>query len=236
MVFTLQGVGGARQVVLLLPAIRAEFLPAAALQPAWEELEEEHEDSKTLVVGTVDCSTDAPFCNKHAVPGLPTIMTFHPPNREGLSYEGGKSLAELQVFARKLSAACEVSALASCSAEQQAELRPYVDMPITELRKKARSVKESLATAHYQMEKARQSMVALEGADGGRKGSAYKAAEEKWIELQRALKLRQIKVADSYRLMRTVLAALPPEEVGAPGDASARKNKRKKKKVSKDEM
>ena len=55
-------------------------------------------------------------------------------------------------------------------------------------------------------------MVALEGAPGGRKGSEYKAAEEKWMNLQRALKLMQVKVADTYRPMRAVLAALPKEE------------------------
>lgn len=215
----------------------AEFPAAAAPQPVWEELEEQHEDSKTLVVGTVDCSTDGPFCNKHAVPGLPTIMTFHPPDREGLSYEGGKSLEELQVFARKLSAACDVSALASCSAEQREELRPYLDMPIPELRKKARRIKESLATAHYQMEKGRQAMVALEGAPGGRKGSAYKEAEAKWENLQRALKLMQIKVANSYRPMRAVLAALPKEEQEAQAEASTTiRSKKRRKKRTKDEV
>ena len=162
-------------------------------------------------------------------------MTFHPPDREGLSYEGGKSLAELQVFARKLSAACDVSALASCSAEQREELRPYLDMPIPELRKKARRIKESLATAHYQMEKGRQAMVALEGAPGGRKGSKYKEAEEKWMNLQRALKLMQVKVADTYRPMRAVLAALPKEEQEAASTSTPRK-KKKKKKGSKDEV
>ena len=183
----------------------------------------------------MDCSADGPFCNKHAVPGLPTIMTFHPPDREGLSYEGGKSLEELQVFARKLSAACNVSALASCSAEQREELRPYLDMPIPELRKKARRIKNSLSTAHYQMERGRQAMVALEGAPGGRKGSEYKAAEEKWMNLQRALKLMQVKVADSYRPMRAVLAALPKEEQEAASTSTPRK-KKKKKKGTKDEV
>ena len=213
----------------------AEFPAAAAPQPVWEELEEQHEDSKTLVVGTVDCSTDAPFCNKHAVPGLPTIMTFHPPDREGLSYEGGKSLEELQVFAHMLSAGCDVSALVSCSAKQREELRPYLDMPIPELRKKARRIKESLGTAHYQMEKGRQAMVALEGAPGGRKGSKYKEAEEKWMNLQRALKLMQIKVANSYRPMRAVLAALPKEEQEAEASTTTRKKKRKRK-GAKDEV
>ena len=162
-------------------------------------------------------------------------MTFHPPDREGLSYEGGKSLAELQAFAHKLSATCDVNALASCSAAQREELRPYLDMPIPELRKKARRVKESLVTAHYQMEKARQGMVALEGAPGGRKGGEYKEAEKKWIGLQRALKLRQVEVADSYRPMRIVLAALPKEEAEALRSASTRKKKRNKK-ATKDEL
>ena len=252
MVLPLQGVGSALPAIVSSLSARvclpgtlywylhlylcAEFPAAAAPQPVWEELEEQHEDSKTLVVGTVDCSTDAPFCNKHAVPGLPTIMTFHPPDREGLSYEGGKSLEELQVFAHMLSAGCDVSALVSCSAKQREELRPYLDMPIPELRKKASRIKESLATAHYQMEKGRQAMVALEGAPGGRKGSEYKEAEEKWMNLQRALKMMQIKVANSYRPMRAVLAALPKDEGQEAEASTSTRKKKRKKKATKDEV
>ena len=87
------------------------------MKPDWDELGETFENSKKVLIGDVDCTTDGgkPVCERFGVEGYPTIKYFNPPDREGEKYEGDRSLAALKKFAKSLGPQCTVDTLKKCS-------------------------------------------------------------------------------------------------------------------------
>ena len=100
------------------------------MKPDWDELGESFENSKKVIIGDVDCTSDGgkKLCETHGVQGYPTIKYFEPPNREGVSYEGDRSLKELKKFAKTLGPACTADTLDKCTKKQKEELQPLMDM------------------------------------------------------------------------------------------------------------
>jgi len=91
-----------------------------AIAPAWETLMGEFKDSKTALVAEVDCTVHQDLCGKHGVQGYPTIKHGDPNNLE--DYQGGRSLEDLQTFAKEnLGPSCGPANLDLCDAEQKKE-------------------------------------------------------------------------------------------------------------------
>lgn len=104
------------------------------MKPDWDALGEKYEDSKKVLIGDVDCTGSGKgVCEKIGVEGYPTLKYFNPPDTQGETYEGGRSLKELKKFVKTLGPACTVGTFDKCSAKQKAELQPYIDMPSAEL-------------------------------------------------------------------------------------------------------
>jgi len=95
------------------------------MKPDWDELGEEFENSKKVIIGDVDCTTDGgkPLCEKFGVEGYPTIKYFNPPDQEGEKYEGDRSLKAMKKFAKTLGPACTVDQLNKCNKKQLADLQ-----------------------------------------------------------------------------------------------------------------
>jgi len=71
------------------------------MKPAWEQLEKEFADSKTVVIGNVDCTADdaKEICQNHDVKGYPTIKYFTSgTGPSGEDYKGGRTFDDLKKF------------------------------------------------------------------------------------------------------------------------------------------
>jgi protein disulfide-isomerase A6 len=119
------------------------------MKPDWDSLGAEYKDSKTVVIGDVDCTADGKsLCEKFGVRGYPTIKYFNPPDEEGEDYKGGRTLDDLKKFASsELGPGCSVDALDNCSDAQKEELQTYIKMDADERAKKLEELKTNLAAA-----------------------------------------------------------------------------------------
>jgi len=124
------------------------------MKPDWDSLGAEYKDSKTVVIGDVDCTAAGkPLCEKYGVRGYPTIKYFNPPDEEGEDYKGGRSLADLKKFAStELGPGCSVDTIDNCSEEQKKELQTYIDMPAEERAKMLEETKAELSAAEAKHE------------------------------------------------------------------------------------
>jgi hypothetical protein len=95
------------------------------MKPAWDKLMDEFKDSKTALVGDVDCTAAGkPLCDSNGVQGFPTIKYGDPSNLE--KYEGGRDLPALQKFASEnLGPTCGPSNLELCNDEQKAMIEKF---------------------------------------------------------------------------------------------------------------
>merc|ERR1711939_1228752 len=75
---------------------------------------EEFKDSKTALIADVDCTVHQDLCGKHGVHGDPNNLE---------DYQGGRSLEDLQAFAKEnLGPTCGPKNLDLCDATQKAEV------------------------------------------------------------------------------------------------------------------
>jgi len=119
------------------------------MKPDWDDLGESFENSKKVLIGDVDCTSDGgkPLCEKYGVEGYPTLKYFNPPDTEGEKYEGERDLKSLKAFAKSLGPACTVDTMKKCSKKQKEELQPYLEMPVEELQSQVDEMKGRLSEA-----------------------------------------------------------------------------------------
>ena len=46
------------------------------MKPAWDQLGDAFKDSKTVVIGDVDCTVHQGLCSEHGVKGYPTVKYY----------------------------------------------------------------------------------------------------------------------------------------------------------------
>jgi hypothetical protein len=124
------------------------------MKPDWDSLGSEYENSKTVVIGDVDCTAAGKsLCEKFGVRGYPTIKYFNPPDEDGEDYKGGRSLDDLKKFAaNELGPGCSVDALENCSDKQKAELEEYTKMEAGARDTMLADLKSALAAAEAKHE------------------------------------------------------------------------------------
>mmetsp|Transcript_27421 Transcript_27421/g.83427 ORF Transcript_27421/g.83427 Transcript_27421/m.83427 type:complete len:172 (-) Transcript_27421:502-1017(-) len=158
------------------------------MKPDWDALGDIYEDSKTVLIGDVDCTAAGkPLCEKYGVRGYPTIKYFNPPDEDGEEYKGGRSLDDLKKFAEKeLGPGCSVDTMENCSAEQKKELETYIAMPAEHRTSMLEALKKELADAEATHEALLKELQA-----------SYKASMEKVEQLKEASapKIKLLKAA-----------------------------------------
>lgn len=119
------------------------------MKPAWDELGDEFINSKTVIIGDVDCTTDEnrPLCERYGVTGYPTIKYFTGETAEdGDVYEGQRDFDALLAFADdNLGPSCSAATLEVCDEEQKAILNKYLAMTAAERKAIVDDVDKSIA-------------------------------------------------------------------------------------------
>merc|ERR1719361_3050905 len=106
------------------------------MKPDWDKLMAEFKDSKTALIADVDCTTGGKsLCDEIGVKGYPTIKYGDPNNLE--KYEGGRSLKDLQAFAKeKLGPTCGPKNPDLCDEGQKQQLSEFMAMSGSDLKAK----------------------------------------------------------------------------------------------------
>jgi hypothetical protein len=87
---------------------------------AWEDLGSEYEASSSVLIGSVDCTVQSEVCSKYGVSGYPTVKYYKDGDKEGQSYDGGRSLDALKAHvADNLEVKCQVSDPKGCSDKEK---------------------------------------------------------------------------------------------------------------------
>jgi hypothetical protein len=170
------------------------------MKPDWDSLGAEYADSKTVVIGDVDCTAGGkPLCDKYGVKGYPTIKFFNPPDEEGEDYKGGRSLADLKKFAaNELGPGCSADTLENCSDKQKEELKEYMDMDADARASKLEELKTAMSEAQSTHDELLKSLQ-----------SQYKASQESLDKLKE----------DSAPTIKLLKAATPKPAAAAAADA-----------------
>jgi len=103
------------------------------MKPAWDKLAEEFKDSKTALIGDVDCTAAGKdLCSDIGVRGYPTIKHGDPNNLE--DYKGGRDFDSLKKFAEEnLGPTCGPANLDLCDDEKKAAIEKFSKMSASEL-------------------------------------------------------------------------------------------------------
>jgi len=106
------------------------------MKPAWDKLGDAHADSKTVLIGDVDCTLEEnkALCSEYGVQGYPTIKYFtSDTSPKGDKYEGGREYDAMAKFAEeKLGPMCSMANRDLCSEEQLAAIDGNVAMDAAE--------------------------------------------------------------------------------------------------------
>jgi len=90
------------------------------MKQAWEDLGSEYEASSSVLIGDVDCTVHSGVCSKHGVQGYPTIKYYKDGDKEGQSYNGGRTIDAMKTFtADTLEVKCQVSDPSGCSDKEK---------------------------------------------------------------------------------------------------------------------
>ena len=103
------------------------------MKPAWEKLMDAFADSKTALVGDVDCTAAGkPLCDSNGVQGFPTIKWGDPSALE--DYQGGRDFDGLKKFAdENLKPMCSPSNIDLCDDAMKKTIAEYQTMDMTKL-------------------------------------------------------------------------------------------------------
>ena len=103
------------------------------MKPDWDKLMDAFADSKTALVGDVDCTADGkPLCDANGVRGYPTIKYGDPSALE--DYKGGRSYDDLKKFAdENLKPMCSPANIDLCDADKKAEIEKFQAMSDADL-------------------------------------------------------------------------------------------------------
>jgi thioredoxin-like negative regulator of GroEL len=119
------------------------------MKPAWEQLGTDFENSKTVLIGNVDCTVEQDLCSKYGVQGYPTIKYFTGATAtEGDAYSGGRTYDDMKAFAdESLGPSCDAAHMDLCSEEQTKDLEEAMKMSQEERDVKITAATEAAAEA-----------------------------------------------------------------------------------------
>jgi protein disulfide-isomerase A6 len=129
------------------------------MKPAWDQLGDEFDGSKTVLIGDVDCTVEKDLCGKYGVKGYPTVKYFTSSTAaDGDAYEGGRDFDSLKKFAdESLGPSCSNDNIDLCDDDQKAILAKYTAMSESERKKivddAAVAVEEAEETAKSEVKK-----------------------------------------------------------------------------------
>lgn len=137
-----------------------------ALKPKWEEMAKKFVKDPKVIVGKVNCDEEKELCQSFQITGYPSIKAFRAGDISGEDYNGGRTVEDMESFARGLKPACSDSNRDECSVEQiklldeakafsDEELEKKISTYETELKDVNEGLENFIKTLQAQYEKAK---------------------------------------------------------------------------------
>lgn len=102
------------------------------MKPAWDKLMKEFSDSDSILIADADCTAGGKeLCNSIGVKGYPTLKHGDPSDLQ--DYNGGRTLKDLQKFARGLKPSCSPANIDLCDDDERASIEAIQAMSDEEL-------------------------------------------------------------------------------------------------------
>jgi thioredoxin-like negative regulator of GroEL len=119
------------------------------MKPTWDKLGAEYEDSKTVLIGDVDCTIEKDVCSKFGVRGYPTIKYFTGNTAaDGDDYEGGRDYDSLKTFIdENLGPSCGPSNKDLCDEDQLAAIAEVEKMSAEDIDAAIKAKTDTIAKA-----------------------------------------------------------------------------------------
>jgi thioredoxin-like negative regulator of GroEL len=119
------------------------------MKPAWDQLGESFADSKTVLIGDVDCTIEKDLCSRFGVRGYPTIKYFTGATAaDGDTYEGGRDFDSLKAFAdESLGPSCAPDNRDLCDEEQLKEIDAALAQSAEDLDAQIKEIQDGIETA-----------------------------------------------------------------------------------------
>ena len=115
-------------------------MTTAAVSPDWPQ------DSKTAVIGDVDCTVHEAICSKYGVKGYPTLKHGDVNSME--DYSAGRTIDDLRTFAKEnLGPSCGPANLDLCDAEQKSSIETALALSTEEIDTKIADGEKAMADA-----------------------------------------------------------------------------------------
>lgn len=94
---------------------------AKAIAPVWDGLGADFDGSKSVLIGSVDCTEEGDLCSRFDVTGYPTLLSFTAAAPEGTKYTGGRDADALKAFVEEeLGGGCNIDEpYETCSEREQ---------------------------------------------------------------------------------------------------------------------
>lgn len=123
------------------------------MKPAWDKLMAEFAESKTALIGDVDCTAAGKeLCTKIGVQGYPTLKHGDPNNLE--DYKGGRDYDALYEFATEnLGPTCGPNSLDLCSDEKKKEINELKALGEETLQEKVDVLEKQIKDAESSFDK-----------------------------------------------------------------------------------
>lgn len=120
--------------------------PLQADEAGLGQARDEFADSKTVLIGDVDCTVEKDLCSKYDVKGFPTIKTFIDGSEE--AYEGGRDYDSLKAFAdENLGPSCSTENKDLCDEDQLKELEELQALGEDEINSRIKAGEDAIAAA-----------------------------------------------------------------------------------------
>lgn len=119
------------------------------MKPTWDKLGAAYENSKTVIIGDVDCTIEKDLCSKFGVRGYPTLKYFTGTTAaDGDKYEGGRDYDALKAFIdENLGPSCGPANKDLCDEEQLAAITEVENLSVEEIEASIKEKTEAVSNA-----------------------------------------------------------------------------------------
>jgi len=163
------------------------------MKPAWDKLMDSFADSKTALVGDVDCTAAGkPLCDSNGVQGFPTIKYGDPAGLE--DYQGGRDFDALKKFAdENLKPMCSPTNIDLCDDEKKAEIEKFNEMSDEDLEAAITEKEGDIKKADEDFKKFVEGLQKQYEEGMKKKDDAIKAVKDSGLGLMKSVKAAKAK-------------------------------------------
>jgi len=162
------------------------------MKPDWDKLMKQFADSKTVLVGDVDCTAAGKdLCSTHGVQGYPTIKHGDPSGLE--DYKGGRDFGSMEKFAKGLKPSCSPFNIDLCDDEEKKSIEDLSALSASELEEKIKEEEKKISDAESDFKKSTEKLQKKYEKLSKEKEETIKAVKDAGLGLMKSVQVKNQK-------------------------------------------